>query len=660
MRNSLLAKLMIPFLIILIIAGSCLSFISYNQSVKLAVQQSTKSEKQVLSDVDNMLNMFIKENEKTLTFYANKAPLSLDKNGKANAALINSDFRIFHLSNQNLLNSYIATNQKDMILYPKSALPAGYDPTTRDWYLQAVKEDGNIVWKDPYKDIATGKTVITALKAIKVEQKVEGVAGIDISIDQFLQFINGIKIGKTGYAEIVDNSGKILANPNKSMISKSLSKMSYYRQMEKQENTGVVNYTENHQNKVLVFITNKQTGWKIIGNVNVQDFKHNADSIIFPIIIALLLTCLVAAIITYVISANLIKPLKSLQKTMQKVEKGDLSVELESHRKDEIGQLTYSFNQMLGHLKSLILEITQASKQTANAANTLVISAQENAAAANEVAKTMEQISTGAQDQSELMEDNTNSLQIFSDQLQSVEEQSKLVLHDSESMTEVSKIGLERISSLKEQSQGTFNINNQMLKIISNLTNRSTEIGGIVQTISEIANQTNLLALNAAIEAARAGENGKGFAVVADEVKKLATQTEEALKDVTILINQIQEETAHSASIMENANEAIHEQNKTVEETGSAFKSIYEAVQQNNQLIRKITDSILNISTQREHIIHNMERITGISQETAAGTEEVSASIEQQTSSMEQLQYLSTELEASTNRVQEEIKKFTI
>ena len=107
---------------------------------------------------------------------------------------------------------------------------------------------------------------------------------------------------------------------------------------------------------------------------------------------------------------------------------------------------------------------------------------------------------------------------------------------------------VERIASnLVEMAERT----NATAVKVDHLDARSSQIGGIVQLIKEIADQTNLLALNAAIEAARAGEQGRGFAVVADEVRKLAERTTHATSEISALVGSIQQETREVKSMME-------------------------------------------------------------------------------------------------------------
>ncbi len=132
------------------------------------------------------------------------------------------------------------------------------------------------------------------------------------------------------------------------------------------------------------------------------------------------------------------------------------------------------------------------------------------------------------------------------------------------SQTDLMNTVLERVDGL-EVSMAQLRISSQ-------------KISEIVGLVTGIADQTNLLALNASIEAARAGEHGKGFAVVAEEVRKLAEETKNAVKNVSILIQETESNIIGMADSVNSVDAQVKISVDTQQALTASFTAIAEAV----------------------------------------------------------------------------------
>jgi methyl-accepting chemotaxis protein len=655
-KKSLQRQIFVPFLLLIMMTGLVVSGVSYYFSMKTTVDNSSADTASRMNDLNESLDRFLQDNAGYVSAYANAAWIKMYEKGDK-PDLIASRFKDYHKSNEGIMNSYFISKEKDVIQFPLPSSPIE-DLTSKDWYKEAVQNPDKVFWLEPYRDAATGKLVVKAVQGIEYNGKTVGAAAIDIAVNDILTLMQNVKIGRTGYALLLDKSGSYMVHPDSKMIGKSALKESFYKQMSGKQN--VITTEINGEERIISYLQNETTGWKLAGTVAVSEFEKKASVILLPIGIALLLTLLIAGVLSLFVSKGVTRPVHQLKEAMTEMKNGNLLVAVSLDRKDEIGELADSFTEMAGQMRTLIGEMVQITDHVTDASQTVVSSAEENSASANEVSRTMQQIASGSSHQAELMDGNAKAANVLADRIVHVQVQGESIEKATKQMNEASVIGVEKVSFLKEKSSLTTKMTQEMTSSIEKLDKTSRSVQEIVHTISEIANQTNLLALNAAIEAARAGESGRGFAVVADEVRKLAEQTEGSLKEISGLIGEMQSVTQTTVGQVQEAAALILAQGEAVGETEQTFTAISNAVKSNSEKIKEVIGSVEDMATQKDVLLQNASHILAITQETAAGTEEVSASTEQQSASMEQLNHLAEQLEQYAEQMRKHVQKFTI
>ncbi|NME82215.1 methyl-accepting chemotaxis protein [Clostridium sp. SM-530-WT-3G] len=198
-----------------------------------------------------------------------------------------------------------------------------------------------------------------------------------------------------------------------------------------------------------------------------------------------------------------------------------------------------------------------------------------------------------------------NGIVELSNESRSVYDLSNDVKRITMTNSEMMNIAAEKMVTINESTNDTK-------EIINILGDKSKEIVGIVNLISEISSQTNLLALNAAIESARAGEAGKGFAVVAEEVRKLAEESQNAVSNIDNIIKEVIVNTNKAVRSMDNNAELV---NKGLESMVQAKKSSDEVLLANEQMsmrlekIQKITENVMVSSSDIVNIVGQVRSI---------------------------------------------------
>lgn len=319
------------------------------------------------------------------------------------------------------------------------------------------------------------------------------------------------------------------------------------------------------------------------------------------------------------------RPIQKLMAGIEHIrETNDLTADIGIDCKDELGQLSTAFCELVGTLRSILSEV--------------VDNAENFAAAATEISVTSDGMANGMSRQTDQATRVSSAVEEMSASVVEVARRSAEAARGASEAGEYADVGGNSVRKTVEGMKSVASAVDESAASISQLTGQSKEIGKIVDLITDVAEQTTLLALNAAIEAARAGKHGAGFAVVADEVRRLADRTTSATEEIARSITAMQKETERAMQGMEIGTERVRAGVELAEEAGESLHAIVSSTQEVAEMIQGIASAADQQSTAAADIASSVEAISQETRQTAEGSVQAAAAVSQLSEKAEQLQ----------------------
>lgn len=664
MFKSIKSKLIVLF--ITLIAGIIGAIgLLVNQQMKEQIYDNViVQSKGLTEEMRNSIELFTEGYAKNLQHMALSKPVKeyinnvMDEGKSAESTKdLENEFLNYLNLNENITSIYAASETKQLKMVPEPELAEDFDPTTRDWYKTAASQPEKVIWTEPYEDPATKEHVVTLSYAIKEGANVIGVLGVDISLEQLTNMIQSTDVSYNGYPFIFSKDGASIVHPeyrNQNMLEYPYIKAIY----DSEQQAGNKNYEHNGEGKMLVYDTVSSTSWKVGIAYSDRDLMEIAASLQRTIIIISCIALLISIITIYFIANSMAKPLIQLKNGLNEFAKGNLNIQTNITSKDEIGEVSRHFNQMVAQMKELLTTINHSVGSIKESAESLSAVSEETNASSEEMAAAINEIATGASRSAEEAESAHQLSNQLSTRINEISEHTASMKNLSEKADEINQSGLVQIKNLRE----SFDVSKEFIASTENVVNELEEkikkIETVMTTISDISTQTNLLSLNASIEAARAGEHGKGFAVVAEEVRKLAEQSVAATGEVQSTISDIQSGAALAVDSMGKTKENFNSQTNVVEHTETAFISISDLVEDMKDSILFINQEMDEISKDKEDVVLSIQSMAAMSEQAAASCEEVSASTDEQVHAIQSVALSAEQLTELSNDLSDVVSKF--
>lgn len=567
---------------------------------------------------------------------------------------------------ENVQEVYIGF-ESDKYLCIDADLPADFDYTTRPWNIAAKEANGERIYTAPYVDTLTGGMVITVAKTFSRSDGRYGIVGEDLSISTMFEMLDStIDTSDGTYAMLVTNDGIVVLHPNDEFVMKDENAI-YLSDIldgkyEKAAESGESFKDYDGKQKYIKKADVECCGWAVYTITPTSVYTQASTRTFIVLLIIAVVVGLASAVAISIFGRNITKPIVEMQAQVDRLKELEVRVEeLKPDRhNDEIAAMKRAVAGLSSQLHDIVTKLIDATMTLMDEFKSVYSSVENSVTNNNEITDTVGQIGLAIDEVAEQTQVANENLTQVANEIENISQTTSGMQEATDIAVRAAKDGKNSIMQLAEQVKESQELQQVASASVGNLSQKSTLIDGISQTISSIAEQTSLLALNASIEAARAGEAGRGFAVVAEEIGKLADQTSNATNEITSIISEIQTEIGLVTNQMSQMAKKSDGCIEAMDTTEALFNDIDSNIRSVGQNVGTVTNAIDTLNKSKDTVVEMFSDISSETEELTASSQKITTKMDEQNAEIDAIGKAMTELEGVVQKLNGIVEQFKV